>query len=683
MKLSTLTLQAASLAFLGASHGAEQLVPFKYDSLPLGSIKPLGWLKDQLRLSAEGLAGHEWDFYRFAMNSTWSGGTWEYSGLHETAPYWFNYIVPLAWSLDDARLKAQAKEFLDSVLDAQQEDGWLGPETAKGERGLWARALLLYGMIQYAEADPSETERIVAAMHRFVNLAYAMLKDNYTGLVPVSGDVFGAGNHGVTRAHELATQFQWLYDKYPNGNEENIWGAIDLMFKGGISAQRDWREFFVEGVFPTVAMPAIVDRRFVHGVDLAEGLRWTTALYRLDKNESLTTQAHDSVDMLFKYHGADSGTITADELLAGMSPNRGSELCMAVETMYSMSYLYRFYGTNSFADRAETVAFNALPAMVSPDWWSHQYVAQANQPWAFNISGNPYVNVNNYGNTFGLEPNYPCCTVNHPQGYPKFLAASFMKVGTSDLLHALLSPTEAITTLGDNNKVTVTADTNYPFNPTIKYTITAQSAFTFHIRIPAWADLSTSTITLGISNPVALSPTTDNHQLVSVRAGTTTFSITFGQTVSVVQRANSAVALHRGPLLYALDLDYTTESFSPLTYNAPTVPLPAYQVHLPESQDHFLKPVGKDWAIAIDTSSIQVNDMSDSVTPLKNPIFAKGAPPVELKVKACPIEWGVTNDVLAEPPVAPVCTGDAKVVSFRPYGSTKLRMTELPVVNLS
>jgi hypothetical protein len=89
-----------------------------------------------------------------------------------------------------------------------------------------------------------------------------------------------------------------------------------------------------------------------------------------------------------------------------MSPNRGSELCMAVETMYSMSYLYRFYGTNRFADRAELVAFNALPAAISPDWWSHQYVAQANQPWAFNISGNPYVNVNNYGNTFGLEPNY-------------------------------------------------------------------------------------------------------------------------------------------------------------------------------------------------------------------------------------------------------------------------------------
>lgn len=123
------------------------MVPFKYDSLPLGDIKPLGWLRDQLSSSASGLPGHEWDFYRFVNNSTWTGGSWEYSGLHETAPYWFNYIVPLAYSLDDARLKAQAREFLEHVLETQHEDGWLGPEKTKRTRGLYTRFLLLAGMI--------------------------------------------------------------------------------------------------------------------------------------------------------------------------------------------------------------------------------------------------------------------------------------------------------------------------------------------------------------------------------------------------------------------------------------------------------------------------------------------------------------------------------------------------------
>ena len=44
-----------------------------------------------------------------------------------------------------------------------------------------------------------------------------------------------------------------------------------------------------------------------------------------------------------------------------------SETCMVVETMFSMAYLYRFYGANEFADTMERAAFNALPASVSPD----------------------------------------------------------------------------------------------------------------------------------------------------------------------------------------------------------------------------------------------------------------------------------------------------------------------------
>lgn len=40
---------------------------------------------------------------------------------------------------------------------------------------------------------------------------------------------------------------------------------------------------------------------------------------------------------------------------------------MAVESMFSYAFLYRFYGANLFADRAELAAFNALPVAMSPD----------------------------------------------------------------------------------------------------------------------------------------------------------------------------------------------------------------------------------------------------------------------------------------------------------------------------
>lgn len=123
------------------------MAPFKYDAFPLGSIKASGWLHDQLRLAADGLPGHLFNFYRYVEQSTWLGGTYEYSELNEAAPYWFNYIVPLAYILDDDRLKTQAKKFLDYTLDHQAEDGWLGPETSRQTRGIWARSLLFFALV--------------------------------------------------------------------------------------------------------------------------------------------------------------------------------------------------------------------------------------------------------------------------------------------------------------------------------------------------------------------------------------------------------------------------------------------------------------------------------------------------------------------------------------------------------
>jgi hypothetical protein len=100
-----------------------------------------------LKLSGEGLAGHLFDFYLYVGKSPWVGGEFEHSDLRESAIYWFNGIATLAWTLDDDRLKEQAKQFLDYVIDKQYEDGWLGPEATRQERCIWARSYLLLGMM--------------------------------------------------------------------------------------------------------------------------------------------------------------------------------------------------------------------------------------------------------------------------------------------------------------------------------------------------------------------------------------------------------------------------------------------------------------------------------------------------------------------------------------------------------
>jgi hypothetical protein len=39
------------------------VLPLKYQHLPLGQISPNGWLANQLQIQANGLAGHQHDFY--------------------------------------------------------------------------------------------------------------------------------------------------------------------------------------------------------------------------------------------------------------------------------------------------------------------------------------------------------------------------------------------------------------------------------------------------------------------------------------------------------------------------------------------------------------------------------------------------------------------------------------------
>src|ERR1700730_13202357 len=104
-------------------------------------------------------------------------------------------------------------------------------------------------------------------------------------------------------------------------------------------------------------------------------------------------------------------------------------------------------------------------------------MAEPNQGYSQDLSASPFWNVNTLGQTFGQEPNYPCCTVNHPQGYPKFVAASWVTIGSSGLGHALLIPSALETTLDSGVTVQVEVETNYPFADVLSYRVWSSGPF--------------------------------------------------------------------------------------------------------------------------------------------------------------------------------------------------------------
>ncbi|KAI0358002.1 hypothetical protein OH77DRAFT_1580683 [Trametes cingulata] len=623
------------------------LAPKKFLNIPLGQVKPAGWLHDQLVVQTNGLAGHEHEFYDYVSQTDWTGGNSYYSSLEEAGSYWFNGMVPNGVLLGDATIQSQVQQFLDYVLDHQDSTGWLGPEVNTTKpRYLWGRYPFFFGAIQMVEANPSLADRVVPALHKFVSLANTMLHNGE-----------GLEDWTRTRWEDFVMTLQWLYDFHPEGKEDLLIDTMKMLKYTG----DPWEEVFKEEYFPKVAVENLRNPFPVltwHGVNMAEGLKALPATYRFTHNQSDLDAASKGWDLLFQYHGRPSGIYAADEYLAGLGAARGTELCLVVvlSTPLSGSFLYQVIGDPKFADRVERITYNALPATLTGDMWSRQYLQQQNQIAAKNMTP-PYSNV------FGLEPNYPCCTVNHPQGWPKFISNAFVKTpDQKSLVHVYLGPFSVDTTLADGNKVSVAVDTLYPFGDTLTTTIRADRPFTYHVRIPSWVSKGTIAINGGAAR--AVSPS-NGLQAVSVKAGTTKFTLNLPADITIESRPNNSIAVHRGPLHYAYDI---ARSQKVLARNA----------QQPLAVDLEFDATAP-WQYAIDPSSLTFHGGSPSGGKLPSPIFDSGLPPFTITATACPIDWSVAGDTFAAaPPVNPACTGPATNITLWPFGATKLRIGEFP-----
>lgn len=80
---------------------------------------------------------------------------------------------------------------------------------------------------------------------------------------------------------------------------------------------------------------------------------------------------------------------------------------------------FRTTGDVALLDHAERVAYNALPATIDADMWSHQYLQQVNGVRAAFTEPHVWLADGPNATVFGLEPNYGCCTANFNQGWPK------------------------------------------------------------------------------------------------------------------------------------------------------------------------------------------------------------------------------------------------------------------------
>ncbi|KAJ3784162.1 hypothetical protein GGU10DRAFT_377002 [Lentinula aff. detonsa] len=631
-----------------------ELAPRKFLTLPLGDVKPAGWLYDQLQVQTDGVAGHMHEFYELVSKSDWIGGHSYYSYLEEAGSYWFNAMVPNGILMNNTIINEKTQEFLDYVLDNQDSTGWLGPEVGTDKpRYLWGRYPFFFGAIQMVEYKPELTDRVVTALHKFVKLANRMLRDGE-----------GVEDWAATRWEDFVIVLQWLYDFHPRGEEELLLDTMKRLKWSGVP----WEKVFSEDYFPTGPVENLTNPFGMelswHGVNMAEGLKALPATYRFTRNQSDIDGANTSWDLMFKYHGRPSGAYAADEMLAGLEAVRGTELCLVVEAMFSGSYLYQVIGDLKYADRVERMAYNALPATITADMWGRQYLQQQNQVAAKNMSPNPFPEDGPYSNVFGLEPNYPCCTVNFPQGWPKFITNAFLTTpDRSGLIQLYLGPFKVQTTLTGENQVEVTVETLYPFGDTLNTTVLAAKPFVYYVRVPKWVVGGFMVFNDGERRQIAPDSETGLMR-IGVDAGLTNFVLHFPAEITIEKRLHGSVAVHRGPLNYAHDIPRSEKII-------------AQDPHESHAVDLQIEPTGAwEYAINADIATMSFHNEAELVvethltySKLPSPIFDLGKPPVSINVNACLIEWPLAGDMfVTSPPENPKCVGEERMIKLTPFG---------------
>jgi DUF1680 family protein len=612
--------------------------------LPIGAVEPRGWIMAQLRLMRDGFTGRLAEVSRFLGDDsgwiTMKGKGWE------EMPYWLKGYGDLGYLLKDAAVRKETERWLGHAFKSQARDGYFGPADNRAALDLWPNMVMLSALQSYHEATGDR--RVLDLMSRYFQFELHLPEEQ---LLP--------GSWQKLRGGENLESVYWLYNRTGEGFLLDLAKKINARTADWaspiLSAERDahWEE-----------------SSFYHGVNIAMGFRYPGLFFQQTRDAGLLAAVERNYRQVMDRYGRQpGGMFGADENIrpGHEDPRQGAETCTMVEFMASFESLLKITGGTVWADRAEEVAFNSLPASMTPDLKGLHYLTAAN---LISCDSGGEHDFQNTGTLVSFDPwSYRCCQHNVAFGWPWFAEHLWLATADNGLAAAIYAPSAVRAKVAEGAEVGISEETAYPFGDEVLLTVACDRpvAFPLYLRLPGWA----RTVRIVLNGRPLEGDFRGGRYAVLRRTWRhgDQVRLEFAAEIEVVRwpSVRGAVSVRRGPLWYALRIGEEWRRYGgtddwPATEILPTTPW---------NYGLVLEGGAADGGIRVGSRR----------SPAYQP-FVPDAAPIVLKAKARRVPGWRPEGRMAGPVPASPAEGEGPVeeVDLVPMGCVRLRISSFPAV---